>query len=419
MSRIKIKNFGPIREGYQENDGWMEIKKVTIFVGNQGSGKSTVAKTISTMMWIEKALNRGDFEMPQNRNGVQTFFEYQNLDSYFRDKDDRDAAIDTLIEYEGDAYKIADRNNRDGRFLTTRNENQENYVVPKIMYVPAERNFLSVIENATGVRGLPAPLFEFAEELKRGQRETKGLEIELPITGIRYQYDASKDASFIVGDDFKVNLAAASSGFQALVPLFVVSQYLAKLIHNGVELNPDNISVDQSLRMNAEIGKIMTNRRLSDTDKIAHVNSVKARFLNSALVNIVEEPEQNLFPSSQKQVLESLLAFNNMNEGNKLIMTTHSPYLVNYLTLAVKAGMLKKKIKDDATLDKIGNIVRLDATIAPEDLAIYELDETTGTIRSLPRYEGIPSDRNYLNEKLGEANELYDALLEIEEEYES
>jgi len=58
MSKIKIKNFGPIKEGYQDYDGFMDIKKVTIFIGNQGSGKSTVAKVISTLLWIEKANNR-------------------------------------------------------------------------------------------------------------------------------------------------------------------------------------------------------------------------------------------------------------------------------------------------------------------------------------------------------------------------
>ena len=56
MSKIRIKNFGPIKEGYQENDGWLDVKKVTVFIGNQGSGKSTVAKLISTFSWIEKAL---------------------------------------------------------------------------------------------------------------------------------------------------------------------------------------------------------------------------------------------------------------------------------------------------------------------------------------------------------------------------
>ena len=62
MSKIKIKNFGPIKEGYLEDDGWLDVKKVTVFIGNQGSGKSTVTKLITTFMWIEKALTRGDYD---------------------------------------------------------------------------------------------------------------------------------------------------------------------------------------------------------------------------------------------------------------------------------------------------------------------------------------------------------------------
>ena len=66
MNKIRIKNFGPIKEGYQEEGGWMDIKKVTVFIGNQGSGKSTVAKVVSTLIWMEKALNRGDIEEPKS-----------------------------------------------------------------------------------------------------------------------------------------------------------------------------------------------------------------------------------------------------------------------------------------------------------------------------------------------------------------
>ena len=39
MSRIKIKNFGPLKETASVTDGWIDIKKVTVFTGNQGSGK--------------------------------------------------------------------------------------------------------------------------------------------------------------------------------------------------------------------------------------------------------------------------------------------------------------------------------------------------------------------------------------------
>lgn len=60
MARIRIKQFGPIKEGFSDNGGFLEVRKVTVFIGKQGSGKSSIAKLISTMTWLEKAMTRGD-----------------------------------------------------------------------------------------------------------------------------------------------------------------------------------------------------------------------------------------------------------------------------------------------------------------------------------------------------------------------
>ena len=60
MNKIKVKNFGPIKNGFNEDDGFISIHKVTIFIGNQGTGKSSIAKLISTLMWLEKMLYRGE-----------------------------------------------------------------------------------------------------------------------------------------------------------------------------------------------------------------------------------------------------------------------------------------------------------------------------------------------------------------------
>jgi predicted ATPase len=408
MSKIRVKNFGPIKEGLLENDGWIDIKKVSVFIGNQGSGKSTLAKLISTMMWMEKAINRGDFSsLNWSFSDFIKYTDYQRLEGYF------DA--ETIIEYEGDLYSIY-YNRVKNKWPLFEKKESINYIVPKIMYVPAERNFLSVVKNANSVKGLPYSLFEFAEELIAAQSSTFGIEIPLPINTVKYEYDSEKEASFIVGANYRVNLLSASSGFQSLVPLYLVSKYLAVIINNGPDLNPSNINISQSIRMNQEISSIMLENSLLDKQKIEKVELVKAKFINKAFINIVEEPEQNLFPSSQRQILNSLLEFNNMNEGNKLIMTTHSPYLINYLTLSVKADKLKNEVSTENLKSKLSEVVPLNSTVNADDLAIYELDESDGTIKKLSNFEGIPSDNNYLNKSLAECNELFDALLEIEEE---
>ena len=130
-------------------------------------------------------------------------------------------------------------------------------------------------------------------------------------------------------------------------------------------------------------------------------------------MNIVEEPEQNLFPSSQRLLLNSLLSFNNGN--NMLIMTTHSPYLINFLTLAVEANKLKSRVHNDELKAKLNNNVPLNSTLNGDNLVIYQLNEESGQITKMKTYKGLPSDENYLNDGLAESNNLFSDLLELED----
>ncbi|MDX2247017.1 MAG: AAA family ATPase [Bacteroidia bacterium] len=406
MSRIRIKNFGPIREGYLENEGWLDIRKVTVFIGNQGSGKSTVAKVISTLSWLEKAINRGDVDY--RKISYQVFwalFKFQRINNYFSDK--------TEIEYDGDKIKITYRKGLDYPEIEVKISNE--YHVPQIMYVPTERNFLSVIENAYGIRNLPDTLYTFAEELRKGLEELKGRLLPLPVGDMNFKYQEETKHSYLVGTDFELDLFESSSGYQSLVPLYLVTKFLSDKLQREKSTLREHLSVEQSLRRNKEIADVMLNETLSLADKNLKVKEIDSRYINTCFINIIEEPEQNLFPISQQKILNSLLGFNNANDGNKLIMTTHSPYLINYLILAVKAGILKDRIQTEELENKLAEIVPLNATIHPDDLIIYELDEKKGLIKNLETYNDLPSDENELNERLGESNELFARLLEIEQ----
>ena len=74
------------------------------------------------------------------------------------------------------------------------------------------------------------------------------------------------------------------------------------------------------------------------------ISVLSARFNKTAFLNIVEEPEQNLFPSSQWDLLKSLLAFNSLGAHNRLVLTTHSPYIVNFLSLAIQGKHLQQRL---------------------------------------------------------------------------
>lgn len=408
MSKIRIRNFGPIKEGNQEDDGWIDVNKVTIFIGNQGSGKSTVAKTISTMSWLEKSLNRGDIKNISS-NDFCRFFEYQRIRHYFKENS-------TYIEYIGDAFHIIYEHNNKPPII--KKTDSLAYIVPQIIYIPAERNFLSTISEAFKVKGLPENLFSFAEELRKAQQDLNGKKIELPIGNYVYEYNEFEKASYISESDYRINITEASSGLQSFIPLYIVSKSLSYAIYESQNKENRSLNVDQAVRLSNEIMDIMNDNSLSGDEKATKANRVRNKYFNKCFYNIVEEPEQNLFPSSQWEMLKSLLEFNNMTEGNKLLMTTHSPYIINYLSVAIQANFVKKKISEENSnlFKALNKIVPAKSTVQATDVSIYQFDEKKGSLKKLPHYEGIPSDKNYLNESLDHGNKLFDKLFEIEEE---
>lgn len=116
-----------------------------------------------------------------------------------------------------------------------------------------------------------------------------------------------------------------------------------------------SISFEEEIRIKKEIQTILSNPHISDEVKKASLEFLSSKFTYSSFINVVEEPEQNLFPTSQRIILNNLLAFANMKEGNQLILTTHSPYIINYLSIAIQGDYLKGKI--DAHT-KITNVLK-------------------------------------------------------------
>lgn len=401
-----------MKEGCLDDDGWLEVKKVTVFIGDQGSGKSTAAKVISTLSWMEKALNRGDIKPDEmNIKSILHHFEYQGIREYF--------LPETEISYVGMRYVI--NISRKDEKVSVEDIGSSAYKVPKIMYVPAERNFLSTIRDAFDVKSLPDHLFSFAEELRKAQIKLNMRPVQLPINNYIYEYDEVNDASFVAGKDHRVNLLNASSGFQAVIPLYLVTRNLAKTIkENGDILVRDNMSVRQSLRMKEELAQVIADEKLPEFLKQQRIDEIQSKYINKCFFNIVEEPEQNLFPISQRELLHSLLKFNNYSYANKLLITTHSPYIINYLSLVIQGAYLHTQIagsdKSTTLMPKLDAIVPLSAMVSAADAVIYEMNESDGSIKKLSAPYGIPSDQNYLNGLLKKGNALFDQLLEIEEE---
>lgn len=121
---------------------------------------------------------------------------------------------------------------------------------------------------------------------------------------------------------------------------------------------------------------------------------------------IVEEPESHLFPDSQQGVGEILALF--ANEGNQILVTTHSPYILgtfNYLLLAGQAGESEK--------EKVKALLHKKYWLSPQTVSAFFVSE--GSLSSaVDESDNIVLIRNELIDGASQRiNEKSDSIIDL------
>lgn len=368
--RLVVKSFGPIRSID------INFRKVNLFIGDQGTGKSCIVKLYSTFRWLEKTLLTETYSLDYFTKFVDARFKkqlcgYHRIDDFFRN--------DTYILYESALYKFVYA----GNAFNIEKKNGTITGLPKIMYVPAERIILSSAEKKLKTfDGLPASNLTFNQTFWESKERFKD-GYSLPFGNLNYKYDSLNDISWIEGCDYRVRLINASSGIQSALPVCIVSDYLGNIVASGKE-RP--MSVEELQKLQKETSKIMENENLSDSVKNAMLKHLSSRSRYNCFVNIVEEPELSLFPESQNSMIRLLCKVNNGTTDNMLLLTSHSPYtlaILNNLVLAYKAY----EKGDDNIKRKVAEIVPPEYHIDPESLTAFSLTEA-----EIENYQSVLSE---------------------------
>ena len=109
---------------------------------------------------------------------------------------------------------------------------------------------------------------------------------------------------------------------------------------------------------------------------------------------IIEEPEMNLFPETQRDLVYHLLNKCLEKEGNRLTITTHSPYILYALNNCMMAGLVYDKMDEESKSRlKCGT-----SKISPSDVSIYEIQE--GVVKQVQKEDGLIQD-NYFDQQMG------------------
>lgn len=433
MTHILIKNIGPIKKVE------LDLNKINVFMGPQSSGKSTIAKIISYCSWYEKNTILGT---KPNINFYKELLDFHNLeDNYFCD--------DSLIEYKSsNCHIIFSGKKGEPVSIVTKVGPKRVFRNEKIEYIPAERNIVSVpgigqyTESKNNVLNFLYDWFR----AKRNKKEDNKYKLPLDsLNGVSYYYVQDEDSDKLVLENGKeIKLQHASSGLMSVTPLIMVFNYvmseiyferrtkspfetinieskvealdipnkelLKKIIRQDRELDEakNKLLIKKiSPELEATLDELMNKYNESQKELVHHLG-FDSDYNYTKL--IIEEPELNLFPEAQRDLmyymLESLVKD---KRDHQLVLTTHSPYILFALNNCMMGGLVKKNIP----LKERKAFASYKSWIDPKKVFIYEIHE--GELKPIQDEDGIIED-NYLNQAYKDNSSEYMSLLNYYDE---
>lgn len=368
MATLTVKNVGPIK------DAQLDVKKYTVFIGPQGSGKSTLAKLIAIGGdWNNILISTGSqlnlyqdyslvgFHSQESKWSFSTpLYSLLSSDSFLPSfkltsegikqlekvktgTTERLAEFGKYFQSENIDVMDAGGNRRSYKSTFWVNEVEQAVLKETSAYIPAERALFPLVSGGIwsllhAKINIPRALILFGGLVEQAYTNL----ISLPVSFLNIKYYRAADQDFIeYKPESSINLSSAASGYQSIIPLLLVVEH---------------------------------QRRQS-----------KRRF-------IIEEPELNLYPTAQKDLIYNLVSGLDPDvtyQDAEWVFTTHSPYVLtslNTLMLAYKVAQRSEELRAE-----VEKIIPVRHWINPDDFAAYYVDN--GTVESITNPEtGLIND---------------------------
>lgn len=391
--KLIIKNFGPIKSMN------LDLGKVTILIGEQASGKSTVAKVLAICRFFSYIVEDSDFPVDYRSTFSQlalgdwdlneyeshtSYIFYENQDYSVEIKNVKGGSEDELHLFtphvkaksqrfrkllddfqslkpkKGNQFETRPDWNIPHSFLTT----DVKSVMNNPFYFPTERGLQSIFSLGTAGKDLGDRLYE---QLGMLNRISSGFKKETEIEPLSIHYINENGVGKVrkSDEDTFYRLSTGASGYQSATPIVLT---------------------------------------------VKHYSSIKRK-----RTFIVEEPEQNLFPVAQKKLIDFLTGAVNM-DGHQMLLTTHSPYIlsaIENLMYAHKMGTLA----NGKYADRVEKIISSRYWIDQKDVSVYSLGN--GIAKDIILRDEPMIDKKYIDSVSKEIILEFDTLLEIEVEHDN
>ena len=382
---IIIKNFGPLKE--VEID---DIKPLTVFIGKSAGGKSIIMKVIVLMRYIYKMVNIRSYL--KNAKITRSPFKLR-FNSLLHD------GLKGMITAQTEIYYTVEINGNKYTLKYTNRGLQSDINIPdkdliffKEAYVSGMRSLIPIwASKAVSVKGENLGFFfhetfndfnDATDVIKEQKLEYLNLKMKVRKSGNRPKLFTIES---LQNDAVPIELRYASSGIQTSAPLVAIVHYFAQefSFKDAFQRSVLNYLYKQDL-----LTKFTPGIKRNKLGKYVHIH--------------IEEVELSLAPEDQRAFMSNLVeeVFHKNKKDRKLglMVSTHSPYIVNHLNVLLRAGYFEKARENYPFLEK-------------DDIAVYRVNE--GKIISL-----MATD-NDTGEYVINALDMSDTMERIFEEYES
>jgi hypothetical protein len=367
-----------------------DIKPLTVFIGKSAGGKSIIMKVIVLMRYIYKMVNirsylknakitRSPFKLRFNsllHDGLKGMITAQTEIYY-------------TVEINGNKYTLK-YTNRGLQFDI--NIPDKDLIFFKEAYVSGMRSLIPIwASKAVSVKGENLGFFfhetfndfnDATDVIKEQKLEYLNLKMKVRKSGNRPKLFTIES---LQNDAVPIELRYASSGIQTSAPLVAIVHYFAQefSFKDAFQRSVLNYLYKQDL-----LTKFTPGINRNKLGKYVHIH--------------IEEVELSLAPEDQRAFMSNLVeeVFHKNKKDRKLglMVSTHSPYIVNHLNVLLRAGYFEKARENYPFLEK-------------DDIAVYRVNE--GKIISL-----MATD-NDTGEYVINALDMSDTMERIFEEYES
>ena len=382
---IIIKNFGPLKE--VEID---DIKPLTVFIGKSAGGKSIIMKVIVLMRYIYKMVNIRSYL--KNAKITRSPFKLR-FNSLLHD------GLKGMITAQTEIYYTVEINGNKYTLKYTNRGLQSDINIPdkdliffKEAYVSGMRSLIPIwASKAVSVKGENLGFFfhetfndfnDATDVIKEQKLEYLNLKMKVRKSGNRPKLFTIES---LQNDAVPIELRYASSGIQTSAPLVAIVHYFAQefSFKDAFQRSVLSYLYKQDL-----LTKFTPGINRNKLGKYVHIH--------------IEEVELSLAPEDQRAFMSNLVeeVFHKNKKDRKLglMVSTHSPYIVNHLNVLLRAGYFEKARENYPFLEK-------------DDIAVYRVNE--GKIISL-----MATD-NDTGEYVINALDMSDTMERIFEEYES